>query len=192
MTIRLHPQRVAAEPQAIRWVTDVDLPAGRVKKAPGTIGPMLEYGVLTEIFVERRGVWTWLNPDQSWTDHGPRIRDALSAALDLPGWEIEEGSARLLGLIAHDVLDGELKNYVSSHGGHITVAESTATTLSLDFGGACEACPAAGSTLHDKIETPIGARYPLLTSVERVHDEHKRQGWLGIPHLGQGGQRGKN
>ena len=49
----LHPQSVPGEPLAIRWVTDVDLPVGRVVKAPGTVGPMLEFDVLTKVFVER-------------------------------------------------------------------------------------------------------------------------------------------
>ena len=63
-------------------VTDVDLPVGRVVKAPGTVGPLMDYGVLTKVLIERGGVWTWIAPDHTWTDHGPRIRDAIAAAVD--------------------------------------------------------------------------------------------------------------
>lgn len=181
----IHPQSVPGQPQAVRWVTETDLPAGRVVRAPGTIGPLLEYGVLTKVLVERGGVWTWLAPDHTWTDHGPRIRDAVAAAVDLDGWEVEE-SAELLGLIAEEVLDGELASYVSSHGGHITVESSTATTLLLDFGGACEDCPAAGVTLHERIEKTVRERYPALEAVERVGGEHQPRGWLGLPFPGRG------
>ncbi|NHB85026.1 hypothetical protein G7085_11555 [Tessaracoccus sp. HDW20] len=52
-------------------MTDVDLPVGLVTAAPGTIGPMLEYGVLTKAFVERGGIWTWLDPGRTWAEHGP-------------------------------------------------------------------------------------------------------------------------
>lgn len=61
----IHPQAVADEPLAVRWVTDVDLPVGRVLAAPGTVGPLLEFGVLTKLFVETDGVWAWLSPAQS-------------------------------------------------------------------------------------------------------------------------------
>ena len=88
--------------------------SGRVLAAPGTVGPLLEFGVLTKLFVETDGVWAWLSPAQSWAEHGPRIRDAIAKAVDLDGWRIEEGSAELLGLIAREVLDGELKSYVDS------------------------------------------------------------------------------
>ena len=76
----LHPQAVPGEPSAVRWVVEVDLPVGRVTAAPGTVGPLIEYGVLTKVFVERGGVWTWLAPGRTWTEHGPRVRDALAAA----------------------------------------------------------------------------------------------------------------
>ncbi|GAA4895925.1 hypothetical protein GCM10025789_11940 [Tessaracoccus lubricantis] len=163
----IHPQPAPGEPLAVRWVTDVDLPVGLVLRAPGTLGPLMEYGVLTKVAVERAGVWTWLSEGHTWTDHGPRIRDAVAAAVDLEGWQVTEGSAELLSLVAREILEGELARYVASHGGRITVAEATATTLTLDFGGACEGCPAAGATLHDRIETAVRARYPLLEGVER-------------------------
>lgn len=183
----LHPQAVPGQPQAIRWVTDLDLPVGRVVAAPGTVGPMLEYGVITKLFTEKGGVWTWLDPAQTWTEHGPRIRDAIAQAVDLEGWEVEEGSSELLGLIATEVLEGELSSYVASHGGHITVSGSTEDTLTLDFGGACEDCPAAGSTLHDRIEATVKARYPALAKVGRLDGGHgATSGWLGIPVPGRG------
>ena len=183
----IHPQAVPGEPSAVRWVSGVDLPVGRVVSAPGTLGPLLEYGVLTRVFVERGGVWTWLAPDHTWTEHGPRIRDAVSSAVDLPGWEVEEGSDELLGLIAREILDGELAGYVESHGGVITVAAAEGGRLTLDFGGACEDCPAASSTLHERIEAAVRERYPLLGGVERVGGAHHRsRGWLGLPVPGRG------
>ena len=177
----LHPQAVPGEPSAVRWVVEVDLPVGRVTAAPGTVGPLIEYGVLTKVFVERGGVWTWLAPGRTWTEHGPRVRDALAAAVDLPGWEVEEDSDELLGLIAREILDGELAGYVASHGGVITVASAQGGRLTLDFGGACEDCPAAASTLHDRIETAVRARYPRLGGIRRTGAEPRHRGFLGIP-----------
>ena len=75
---------------------------------------------------------------------------------------------------------------MSSHGGHITVESSTASSLVLDFGGACEDCPAAGATLHDRIEATVRDRYPGLAEVTRVGGEHQPRGWLGLPFPGRG------
>lgn len=176
----LHPEAVPGDPQAVRWVTDIDLPVGRVRRAPGTVGPLLEYGVVTQMLVERGGVWMWLAEGHAWIDQGPRIRTALGAALDLDGWEIEEGSAELLGLVARHVLEGELKDYVASHGGRITVADVTADAVVLDFGGACEDCPAAGTTLHERIEAAVTRRYPvaMVTTSAPIHEQ--KRGFLGL------------
>ncbi|HMS36407.1 MAG TPA: NifU family protein [Arachnia sp.] len=178
----IHPQ--AGPDGGVRWVTDVALPAGRVVVAPGALGLLLEHRVLARAFVEPGGVWTWLAPGLSWADHGPRIRDAVSAAVDLDGWRIDEGADDLLALIAHDVVDSELAGYISSHGGVITVASAADGVLTLDFGGACTDCPAAGSTLHDRIETAVRGRYPGLASVVRTREERGPRGWLGWPGRG--------
>ncbi|MBK7822074.1 MAG: NifU family protein [Tessaracoccus sp.] len=174
----IHPQ--AGPDEAVRWVTDVALPVGRVVAAPGTLGPLLDYDVLTRVFVEPGGVWTWLAPGLSWTDHGPRIRDAVSAAVDLDGWRIDEDDD-LLALIARDVVDGELAGYISSHGGVITVESAADGVLTLDFGGACTDCPAAGSTLHDRIESAVRERYPALVAVQqRPRQASRPHGWIGV------------
>ncbi|MGO1383586.1 MAG: NifU family protein [Arachnia sp.] len=173
MRTPIHPEAVTDEPQAIRWVTETaELGVGEVLHAAGTLGPMMEYGVITRMFVERGSVWTWLAPEHSWTDHGPRIRDAVVAAVDADGWDITEGSAHLLGLIADDVVRGQLASYISSHGGQISVVSAGDDAVVLDFGGACTDCPAAGSTLHDRLEVAIRERYPALREVSRAASEN--------------------
>lgn len=164
----IHPEAVTDEPQAIRWVIDTaDLPVGEVLHAAGTLGPMMEYGVITRMFVEQGSVWTWLAPEHTWTDHGPRIRDAVVAAMDTDGWDITDGSADLLAFIAADVVQGQLFSYINSHGGQISVVSAGTDAVVLDFGGACTDCPAAGSTLHDRLEVAIRDRYPRLREISR-------------------------
>lgn len=165
----IHPEAVTGEPQAIRWVVETDdLPVGEVLKAGGTLGPMMEYGVINRMFVERGSVWTWLSPQHKWTDHGPRIRDAVVAAISTGGWDITDGSADLLRLIADDVVHGQLFTYITSHGGQISVVEATIDSVVLDFGGACADCPAQGRTLHDRVEVTLAERYPRLREVSKV------------------------
>ena len=169
----IHPEAVTDEPQAIRWVIDTgELPAGEVLHAAGTLGPMMEYGVITRMFVEQGSVWTWLSPDHSWTDHGPRIRDAVVAAVDTDGWEITDGSADLLRLIADDVVRGQLFTYINSHGGQISVVSASIDAVVLDFGGACADCPAQGRTLHDRVEVALRGRYPRLREVSKAAPTH--------------------
>ncbi len=177
----IHPEAIPGEPLAVRWVVNTSpLSVGEVRKAPGTFGPMLEYGVIERALVEGDGVWTWLAPEQSWAEHGPRIRDALSSALDLEGWEVEGGSADLLRLVATDVVGNQLAGYIRSHGGQITVVANDAESVDLDFGGACEDCPASGQTLHQRIETAIRARYPKFKTVRRI-GKGNRPAWLNMP-----------
>ena len=165
----IHPEAVGGEPQAIRWVVDTgELPVGEVLQAAGTLGPMMEYGVITRMFVERGSVWTWLAPQFTWTEHGPRVRDAVVAAVDADGWEITDGSADLLRFIADDVVRGQLFSYISSHGGQISVVDASIDNVVLDFGGACADCPAQGRTLHDRVEVTLSARYPRLREVSKV------------------------
>ncbi len=165
----IHPEAVTDEPQAIRWVVDTgQLRVGEVTHAAGTLGPMMEYGAITRMYVERGSVWTWLASEHSWTELGPRVRDAVVTALDLEGWDITDGSADLLHLIADDVVRGQLSSYISSHGGQISVVSATEDAVVLDFGGACTDCPAAGSTLHDRVEVTIRDRYPGLKEISRV------------------------
>lgn len=75
------------EPQAVRWVLETgSLGVGEVTTAPGTLGPLMQYGVLTRVVLEEGAVVTWLADGHTWTDHGPRIRDAVTTAVDLDGW----------------------------------------------------------------------------------------------------------
>ncbi len=165
----IHPEAVTDEPQAIRWVVDTaGLGSGEVLHAAGTLGPMMQYGVIPRMLVERGSVWTWLAEGHSWADRGPRVRDAVLAGIDADGWEITDGSADLLHFIADDVVRGQLSSYISSHGGRIRVVSTTVDSVMLDFGGACTDCPAAGSTLHDRVEVAIRERYPRLREISRL------------------------
>lgn len=182
----IHPEAVTGEPRAVRWVTDVDLPAGRVVTAPGTLGPLLSYGVIERILVERAGVWMWLAEGHSWAEHGPRLRDALVAALGLGGWEVDESSPEVLRLVATHVLDVELKPYISSHGGAITLHSATSDSLVLDFNGACADCPAAGLTLHLRVERAVRLRYPQLAEVSRRAQPSRAGAWFARASAGGG------
>ena len=106
------------------------VPVGDVRGAPGSLGSMLEYGVLSRAMVEADGVWTWLASDQAWNKVGSKVRDAIVASLaEEDGWDVEPGSADLLGYISRDVVEHQLAAYIASHGGQIQVVDNDAETV---------------------------------------------------------------
>lgn len=186
----IHPQAIPDEPRAVRWVCDTGtVPVGEVISAPGTVGPLLEYGVISAMLIERAGVWTWLAEGHQWSEHGPRIRDAIVDALTQPGWHTRP-SQELLKQVARDVVEVELASYIASHGGQVVVESVCDDVVTINFGGACAHCPAQGSTLHDRIETAIARRYPPVREVvegtSAGQAKHSGRAFLGIPLPGRG------
>lgn len=167
MSVPIHPESVAGEPRALRWVVDTgSIPVGEVRSAPGQLGSLLRDGVLEQVFVEQGGVWCWLAAGRVWTVEGPGVRDAVRSAVGTDGW-VTVRTPRLLGLVARDVIELQQGGYIASHGGAISIAEVDGDSLVLELGGACTDCPAAGRTLNQRIEQSIRARYPELREVSR-------------------------
>lgn len=83
------PQPIDGDPRSVLFVTDVaHLPSGQVNAAPGTVGPLLEYRVLSALEIVDDGLVATLASPHSWVDHGSRIRDAVRLAVDLEGWDV--------------------------------------------------------------------------------------------------------
>lgn len=169
--IAIHPERVAGDPQAVRWVMPAGtLPIGWVRRAPGRLGEMLSDGTFLEVLVEHTAVWMWLRPGSSWTAVGPGVQSALREALGDPGgWVIAPAPGEVLQRVVADVLDGSVGDFIRSHGGAVST-ERSGDDVIVTLGGACEHCPAAGYTLrlrlvgelqkrcHDLIEVDSGAK----------------------------------
>lgn len=84
------PRPSEGDERTVAFVTDVaHLPRGVVAVAPGTVGPLLEYGVLEALRITEDAVEVRLAEPHRWIDHGPRIRDAIRLAVDLEGWEVQ-------------------------------------------------------------------------------------------------------
>lgn len=158
--LALHAETVPDDPKALRWVLpDGLLQAGRVVAAPGPLGRMLSPGgLIVRALAERGALWTWL-ADADWPEHGPAVRDAIIlAALQPDAWQIEAADDEVLRLVARDVIDRGLAAYIASHGGRITLVDVADGEVEVALNGACEHCPAAGFTLHGRIEKAIRER----------------------------------
>lgn len=166
--IALHPERVAGDPQSVRWVMPAGtLPVGRVRRAPGRIGEMLTDGTLSDMLVEHTAVWTWLRPELSWTAVGAEVQTALREALTHAGdWIVDPAAGEVLHRVIVDSLDGSVGDFIRSHGGSVT-AERCGENVVVTLGGACEHCPAAGYTLRLRLMGELERRCPNLVEVDR-------------------------
>jgi Fe/S biogenesis protein NfuA len=169
LPVGLHPERVAGDPHAVRWVGPPGaVPAGRVRTAPGRLGELFAEGVLTRGLTEHVAVWLWLREDQSWAEWGAAVRAALSEAIAEPGgWQIDPDPAEVLGRVLTDLLDGSVGEFVRSHGGSVRF-EALGDAVAVRLGGACEHCPAAGQTLRGRLLGEARRRCPDLVEADRA------------------------
>lgn len=159
-----------ANPAQLRWVVPPEnLPAtGTVLRAPGRLGAWLDRGVIAELTVRSADVLITLGAGYSWREHGDPIRAALGDALaDPDGWQIDpsdEGAARLTDITA-ELLAGQIGALAQSHGGSIELVSVTGNQVIVRMSGACDGCPAAASTLHEKLQHELRRRVGEQVSV---------------------------
>ena len=166
MVIALHAERVPGEPYAVRWVAATDgVPTGRVVSAPGDLGRRFADGTLSAGLVEHTAGGLWLRAGLSWRDEGPAVSAALRAALAEPeAWVVEPARGEILEHVTLDLLDGSVGDFVRSHGGSVA-AERDGDVVTIQLGGACEHCPAAEHTLHQRLIGELRRRCPDLVEL---------------------------
>ena len=152
-----------ANPQQLRWVVAADrLPArGAVRRAPGRLGDLLGDGMLDGIEVRTADVLITLHSGRSWREVGDDVREALcDALLDRAGWRVDVAPDDTTGLaaIAVELLTGPIGALAESHGGSIELVSVEGDNVNVRLSGACRGCPAAASTLHDKLQRELRLR----------------------------------
>ena len=163
----VHPEPMADPARGMLWVLpDVRHPEGRLLRASGELGRLLDTGVLHDACCEPHALRLALRHPLSWREHGAHVREAIREAVaDVADWQTDGDRAGVLRMIVEDVLAGPVGRYVASHGGSIEVADVTEDTVSVVFRGACGHCPASDQTLSDRVEAAIRKRYPDLRHV---------------------------
>lgn len=165
--IPMHPEPVAHDSQTMRWVIPADLiGCGVPVEMPRPLADLFTEGLLVKALVEQSAIWLWLNPEQSWSASGVRVREALGESLhQADHWRIDNVDESVLRLIAAEVLDGPVGEVIRSHGGCVEITRVTRTTVTVHMSGACSSCPAIGFTLRNRIEQEIRRRYSPLEKV---------------------------
>ena len=176
--IAIHPE-ATDDPQTLRWVMPVGTldGIGAVRAAPGGFGALLG-GVVAAAVVEPAAVAVTLAACAGWREYGAGVRDALGEALTRPGeWRTSGGADpdTRLRAVAEHVLAGEVGDYVRSHGGSIEVVSARDGDLEVLLRGTCAGCPAAGITLHERIETEVRRLHPALRSLSAHEEQQDRR-----------------
>jgi NFU1 iron-sulfur cluster scaffold homolog, mitochondrial len=164
-----------ANPQQLSWVIAPDRlpPAGTVRRAPGDLGALLASGVIEQIVVRVADVLITLDPGGNWRELGDDVREALSEALlDSAGWLVDPSpdAATELATIAAELLSGPIGALAESHGGSIELVSIVDDIVTVRVSGACQGCPAASSTLHDKLQRELRRRIGQQITVRSEND----------------------
>ncbi len=169
--VPIHPESVDGDTGTLRWAIPatvlgiVGVPAG----LPAVLQGLLDEGVLESVSVEPAAVRTTISTGCAWRDHGARVRAALQQSLNTPELWLpsETGSTAddLLRAAVVQVIEGEVGDYIRSHGGRVELLDVHDDEVEVELAGACAHCPASEFTLTSRIETGIRALYPGLRRV---------------------------
>lgn len=162
--IAIHAERVADDPQAVRWVMPAGIvPSGRIRRAPGRLGELLGDATLSDALTEPTALWLRLRDGLFWSTYGSEVAAAVQNALSDPlGWEIEPAHGEVLERVTVDLLDGSVGDFVRSHSGSVQ-AQRDGDDVVIRLGGACEHCAAAEFTLRTRLLDALRRRLPDVT-----------------------------
>lgn len=157
--IALHAT-ATADARQLRWVVGADRlpPPGIVRAAPGSLGALLDTGILDELVVEPGGILTTIGAGHTWRELGDDVRAALSTALLQPeAWVVDESCCTTGGLeaAAAQLLAGQVGALAASHGGSIELVSVDAHRVTVRMSGACDGCPGASATLRDALQREL-------------------------------------
>lgn len=150
-------------PRQLRWVVPPEHlpPIGTVQHAPDRLGAWLDRGVIEELVVRGADVLITLDAETSWRELGDEIRDALGDALaDPAGWQVEPSgdSTAQVTEVATELLAGPIGALAQSHGGSIELVSVDGNHVTVRMSGACDGCPAAAATLHERFQRELRRR----------------------------------
>lgn len=168
--VPLHPEPVEGDALSMRWVVPPDVLGfvGATASLPEVLQSLLDSGTIESLGVEPAAVRVRLSSGHTWRRDGATVRTALQAALAVPEqWmpALPGTPDDVLRMAVLEVIDGDVGDYVRSHGGQIELVDVHDGDVRVRMNGACSHCPASRVTLGDRFETAVRARCPQLRSV---------------------------
>ena len=168
--VPLHPEPVEGDALSMRWMVPPDVLSfvGATAGLPDALQSLVDDTTIEDLTVEPAAVLVRLRAGLTWRRHGAAVRTALQAALAVPEqWSPAQAGTPddVLRMAVVEVIDGDVGDYVRSHGGHIELVDVRDGDVTVRMNGACSHCPSSRVTLGDRFETAVRARYPQLRSV---------------------------
>jgi len=149
-----------------------------VEQAAGS--PLLErlfaIAGVGEVLVFGRSVTVAKRNDEDWREFGKAIGAAIRSAiaegdpLISPEWNRRSPSEEAIRERVQRVFDEEINPSLSSHGGHVAIADVKGTSVYLIMQGGCQGCASADITLKGGIERAIRRNVPEVTDIFDVTD----------------------
>ncbi len=150
------------DPRRLRWVLPAGhrLPVGTVRGAPGRLGDWLADGLVAELVIRGDDALITLGAGGDWRSCGDTVRDALQhGATDPTGWCADDAGAEAgLAAAVRELLAGPVGAVAASHGGAIELVAVDGDVVTVAMSGACDGCPASGSTLYDNLQRELRRR----------------------------------
>lgn len=173
--VPIHPEPVDGDAASMRWIVPPEVLGfvGATARLPEVLQSLLDDSTIETVMVAPAAVLVRLRPGFTWRRDGAAVRTALQNALAVPDqWRpVQESTADdVLRMAVQEVIDGDVGDYVRSHGGQIELIEVRDGDVRVRMNGACTHCPASRVTLGDRFETAVRARCPQLRSVTSGSD----------------------
>ncbi|MFY2791729.1 NifU family protein [Rhodococcus sp. MALMAid1271] len=171
-----HPESVVGEPSVLRWIIPAGLLpfVGPVTTAPVALQSSIDDGTIARIDVEPTAIRIRLSAGRSWRTEGDRIRRALHGALAVPdAWmpQVDASPDAILRMAVLEVIDGDVGDYIRSHGGIIELVGVSDGRVRLSLNGSCAHCPASDVTLTERVERAVRTRFPAVREVTAESDK---------------------
>ncbi len=166
--IALHPERTDDE-RTLRWWVRHTLDPAPGRPPPEPLDALIADGVLAGVIIDLDRVDTTLAPGRSWSQDGAVVRAAVQDAVRRHDEWLDAASQAerdaVLARVAREVAEAVVAPVATAHGGRIEVLRAQDGVVLVQLAGACHGCPAAASTLHQRLEHELRQRLPWLQSV---------------------------
>lgn len=171
--VALHPEAVEGRPDELRWLLPAETFSfvGDVERVPTAVGELLTDGTLAELRIEPNAIWTKLGEGRNWRAEGARVRTALQNGAAVTAEWVSAGetsSDDVLEAAVREVIDGQVGDYVRSHGGSLELLNVVDGAVRVRLAGACAHCPASEVTLTTRFEKAVRAKCPSVRQITAV------------------------
>lgn len=168
LPIALHPERTGDE-RILRWRVRHTLDPAADRPPPEPLDALIADGVLAGVSIGLDRVDTTLAPGRSWSQDGAAVRTAVRDAVRRHGDQLDAASPAerdaVLARVARQVAEAVVAPVAAAHRGRIEVLHARDAVVVVRLSGACHGCPAAASTLHQRLEHELRQHLPWLRSV---------------------------